>query len=198
MHGSRNPALTGVSSVAAGASTAGRYWPTHMHYSVNILFVQLARYDYIRGVAVKNSQPLAIPSRVTMPIFGQGIRGFKAVYHVAAILVHHGPHTRTGRYAAILCSDELDARGRCWETNDGRKAKLCDAQLTYAQQRPRHRGSDQAMLILQPWGDHDLQTDSSSLRRTKLAGIRAGAHSGSKTEVRRKVPGTESHRCWDA
>ena len=70
----------------------------------------------------KNRQAVAIPATVTIPIFGGGIRTFKAVYSIVAIILHHGAHTSTGHYTTVLC----DGRGKFWGTDDGRQAQLSE------------------------------------------------------------------------
>ena len=91
--------------------------------ATTVLFIQLARYRCRGTLTFKDRQALAIPAEVTIPIFGKGLRTFKAVYTIVAVIMHHGAHTNTGHYTTILC----DGRGKFWETDDGRQAQLSES-----------------------------------------------------------------------
>ena len=93
--------------------------PHALSTAVNVLIIQLARYRCRGGLTFKHRQDVAIPATLRIPVFGRGLHTFHAVYSVAAIILHHGAHTRAGHYTAILCDD----RGQFWETDDGRQAR---------------------------------------------------------------------------
>ena len=47
-------------------------------------FLQIARYTFETGVADNNNQAITMPAAVTSPIFGHGLRSFRAVYNAIA------------------------------------------------------------------------------------------------------------------
>ena len=83
-----------------------------------LVFLQLARYSFGDGVAVKNSQAIQIPHTGHIPVFGREQRCFKAKYQIVAAVIHHGNNTLSGHYTAVLWNPS--DRGHCWETNDNR------------------------------------------------------------------------------
>ena len=104
----------------------------------------MARYDFIAGEAVKNSQNLVIPHMLTLAVFVRGLRFLKALYHVAAIVVDHGLHTKTGHYTALLCQPE---HGKGTLLASGR---LCDALPNSVQCASQVTMTPATMLCLNP------------------------------------------------
>ena len=79
--------------------------------------------------AVQHSPPMAIPSTITLPVFGPNEKCFKAVYHVVAVITPSATAASYQRHDLILRTKTDCARGSCWVT-------AADHQATYREALP--------------------------------------------------------------
>ena len=99
----------------------------HLHAltrAADYLLLHIARYE---GDTVLNSHSLAFPALVALPVFGKGLRCFRATYRIAGIISHSGIRPGEGQYTAVLCSGTGAARESCWVVRDGRPAEHRDS-----------------------------------------------------------------------
>ena len=66
--------------------------------------------------AVQHSPPMAIPSTITLPVFGPHVKCFKAVYHIVAVITPSATAASCIRHGVILRTKADCARGSCWVT----------------------------------------------------------------------------------
>ena len=106
--------------------------------AASCLILSLARYGGSHGGAVRSNQSLVLPATLTVPVFGRGIKCFRAKYHAVGFILHSGPSPTEGRYSAILRT-KLDCdRGSCRMVQTGRQAvhtaaaQLCLPKLLFA------------------------------------------------------------------
>ena len=88
-----------------------------------VVLVQLARYSYGAGEAIKDRSGVSIPRKLFLPIFGRGLNVFQATYTVCSIIVHHGTCTSAGHYTSLLLEPGALPRNTFWGTDDGKVAK---------------------------------------------------------------------------
>ena len=88
-----------------------------------VLLLQLARYS--NGVAgtEKDRTEVQLSQKISVPIFGQGLRTYRATYLVSAIILHHGDSLHSGHYTSMLLEPSALPRGSCWGTDDHRSAR---------------------------------------------------------------------------
>ena len=97
-----------------------------------VLYVQLHRFQRLRGRTVKLHTNVQIDSSIQMPIFrGQGHQTEYRQYSLRAFIEHHGDSPHSGHYTACLSQD---GSAGFWGCDDGRKAKW-RSQTTQQQHR---------------------------------------------------------------
>ena len=99
----------------------------------DVTFLQLARYETTAHAVRKDRTRVVITPKITIPVFGRGLKTFRATYVVSSIITHHGDTTTSGHYNALLLEPGALPRGSCWEADDDRPAKYCDYLPSYAE-----------------------------------------------------------------
>ena len=99
----------------------------------NLVFLQLARYACNDGIYRKDRTRVRLAMKIALPVFGRGLRTFRATYNISSIIAHHGESPTTGHYNTLLLEPSAQPRGSCWETDDDRPARYCSSLPLYAE-----------------------------------------------------------------
>ena len=98
--------------------------PHALTKAADYLLLHVARYE---GDTVLNSHSLALPALVTLPVFGKGLRSFRATYRIVGVILHSGLWPGEGQHTAILRTGTDCDRDSCWVVQDGQPAVRQDA-----------------------------------------------------------------------
>ena len=91
-------------------------------HSPKLRIISCCIWPGMTGDTVLNSHSLALPALVTLPVFGKGLRCFRATYRIVGVILHGGSRPGEGQHTAILCSGTTDDRDSCWVVQNGLSA----------------------------------------------------------------------------